>query len=119
MRRVLALESIGDSAATQFDDMLNGRRSWRRMPVSIPRKPVVCRLIGDRAVPESYLRDYSMANRSGNRGIWYIYVLQEGCAYRIIQPMTWSRCETWHAIVDEQGIHRVLEGAALEWARQV
>lgn len=47
--------------------------------------------------------DYRNANSKGSRGVCVYFILDSGCIYEILQPITWIRSKRWFGLVDDNG----------------
>jgi hypothetical protein len=61
-------------------------------------------------------RDYSRANSVGSRGIYLVYLLDQGKIYEVMEQVTWRRWDRYFCRATELGeIERMTEKGVEEW----
>jgi hypothetical protein len=61
--------------------------------------------------------DYSGANSVGTRGIRYVFFLQPGRVYEVVDPQSWKRTERYYCRVNGDRINRIGIGEVFSWLR--
>lgn len=130
MRYAMKIEAIGDNYAYHLQQFNRRRhlpltkREIQAYQLGGPHlRPWVARITG--VTPDGKLervfmdgqKDYSLANSSGSRGIYFYYFLEPGL-YEINERKTWKRAERYFAwIVNEQTLCKLTREEAMEWLR--
>lgn len=130
MRYALKIEAIGDNYAyhlRQFNKRPHlpfTKREIRSYQLGGPHlRPWVARITGVTANGQftrefvDGQKDYSFANGSGSRGIYFYYFLEPGL-YEINERKTWKRAERYFAwIVNNSTLCKLTREEAFKWLR--
>lgn len=134
MRYVLKLEAIGDNHAWNYRQMRHTKtpysgqssRTFERRQMEAYRlgrhslQPWVARITGIDAqgrIERQFLKaqkDYSQANSTGSRGVWFYYALTSGC-YEVQARETWARSRRYYLqVIDASTAHEISQEGVVQ-----
>ena len=117
MPYVLALESIGDTFRQAKRKLLSGQikldvsRSSHRMALLSKKAPWCAQIVGVRVdgtlkrVFVQGLKSYEFSSGTGNRGVYYWFILQDGF-YEVHEHISWGKSDRYFC--------RVLDGVLVK-----